>query len=208
MYLSQDIILKSYDSLSGIDISGSGKVARERTSGLKYLLATSELLNDSSLESIDLSPNQKHNRANFIEAVGRVVKLNEDNFYTNNFRDEFEQRTYYGVENNFLTSSLKRPGTYPGRPAPLLLRKNENLSLHKDYLENLNHFGDFSSYRLGLALWLLRNDEFNKEGIQGISKQILDKLENRYGNDLTSKLIVDVQEVIDFIADETLLTIT
>lgn len=205
MYLANNIVLKSYESLSGIHSGGDGKAARERTSGLRYLLATSQLLHESGLESIDLSPIQKDNRSKFIEAVGRVVKLNDDFLYSNNFRDEFEKRIHYRVGNNFLTSALKRNGPYPGRPAPLLLRTNENLSLHKDYLENLNHFGDFSIYRIGLALWLLRYDDFKQGNNENVIDQILKKLEDRYGQNVTNKLIENHQEVINFIGDETLL---
>jgi len=202
MYLSKKLIVKTFRRLQAISEDGDGKLARERTSGLKYFIATVDLLNSRKVNSINLEPKEKTNRNVFIENVGKVIRLNENGLYSNNFNDEFEISIGYKVSNNFLTASLKRNGGYPGRPAPLLYRKNEQLSLHPDYKKNLLRYGEWHRYRLELAIWLLRFDNLDISPNDLKNEDIVDKmleiLDERYGREFRDLLVEKKIELQNF----------
>ncbi len=183
MYINYNIILKAYESLSKIVENNNGKTARERLSGLKYFFATADLLTQKDQESVLISPDAKDDRMEFVASVGRIVKLDDDGGYTNNFIDEFERDQGYKVGNNFLTASLKTNAPYPGRPAPLIIRDNQSVSLSDDFKTNLLEYGDWDSYRIPLSVWLLRFDEFDGDtnDLEALTAQAYIILKERYG---------------------------
>jgi len=199
MYLSSSLIRKVYTSLGHIDDESSAKVARERTSGLRYLIATLQILKEQNTSNIDLSPQNRENRVRFVECVGNVVQL-AGNSYTNNFREEIEENPGYRVGNNFLTSALKRQGGYPGRPGHLLVRQNESLSLHPNFSTNLELFGAWNDYRIALGIWLARKLEFEGDDWtdERTASHINSSITDLYGEDFSGQLFSNNQEIIDY----------
>lgn len=162
MYINPEIVLDAFEKLSFIAPENTGKQARERVSGLKYFLATAELIAATGSDPVDLSTAAQDNRKAFIDAVGRVVRLDDDGGYTNNFIIERERADDYRVRSNFLTSSLKKNGPYPGRPAPLIVRNDETVSLFDAHDSNILQYGELTDWDLYMAIWLLRFDEFEE----------------------------------------------
>ncbi len=189
MFISDQIITTAFRNITPIE-SDDGKTARERTSGIRYFLATAEILKQNNSEQIDVSPNNNDNRKAFIDAVGRVVKLNE-NSYTKNFHNEIDKADDYRVRNNFLTTLRNKP--YPRRPAPLIMIQNDAvLSLHEDFGTNLLRYGKWEDYKTSLAVWLLRFDDFPRNTASKHKKlvaSIQTKLSNRYGEKVAQVLI-------------------
>ncbi|MBE4012686.1 AAA family ATPase [Vibrio parahaemolyticus] len=188
MYLSREICLRAFGNLHLIDPESSdGKRAKERVSGLRYFLAALSILKGNLSSSIDLSPSQTKTRKEFTDAVGGVVMLNSEGDYSTNFSGEVSRTSTYGVSNNFLTSSLKRDGTYPNRPAPLLIKNSEKLSVHPDWKANLLSFGDFESYKLDLSIWLARfYSGINPDDVAG---SIAAHIKDVYGENLFELLL-------------------
>jgi hypothetical protein len=200
MFLKQEIIIKAFKGLHTLAESHSGKKAGERTSGIRYFLAAAEILKKKQADSVRISPAEKTDRLYFVEAVGNVVRLDEDGGYTNDFYDEFERDKSYAVSSNFLTTVLKQDGAKPGRPAPLINVNNQSISLHEEYLNNLLKYGDWNSYRKSLAVWLARFDTF--EGIDGndvtkVSARIVELLRGRYGDQIASTLVKNAGELAE-----------
>lgn len=189
MYLSNKICELAYSHLGGVDPAGSGKTAVERVSGLRYLLAAARIIKAHGSTSIDLSPPQSDNRIEFSDYVGDVVRINS-NYYSKNFRDHFgENGRNYDVSSNFLTvGALRNNGSYPGRPAPLLDKNQENLSLNPNWKSNIQSFGEWESYRTYLAIWLCRFADF--PGISLVS-EVKDFLRDTYGHEIEEELIND-----------------
>lgn len=186
MFINPDIIIAAFASLSSIAPSSEGKVARERLSGLKYLLAAAEILKANNQSSVDLSPSSGGlARKKFIEAVGNVVRLDDAGGYSNNFGSEFERAKDFKVGNNFLTTVFKDDGDYPRRPPfPLIHMENENISLASNFRDNLNEYGKFDDYRIPLAVWLVRFYEFSESDgndIDAFSISCYKVLTDRYG---------------------------
>lgn len=199
MFISDQIITAAFNNITPIE-SDDGKAAKERTSGIRYFLAVAEILKQNDLEQIDVSPNNNDNRTAFIEAVGRVVKLNET-LYTKNFHNETDNADDYRVRNNFLTTLRNKP--YPRRPAPLIIIQNDAvLSLHEDFETNLLRYGKWNDYKTSLAVWLIRFDNFPKKTVANHEKLIVAihaKLKDRYGNKVADVLI-DEAELKTFIS--------
>ncbi|EHR6582416.1 AAA family ATPase [Vibrio parahaemolyticus] len=191
MYLSSETCLRAFGKLHLIDPEpNDGKRAKERVSGLRYFLAALALLKDDVSSSIDLSPSQTEMRKKFTDCVGNVVCLNQNGDYSTNFSGEVSRTATFGVSNNFLTASLKRDGTYPNRPAPLLTKSSEKLSIHSDWKSNLLSYGDFDSYKVELSIWLTRfYPDIDTDDVAGsISAYIKDT----YGEELFELLVGDI----------------
>lgn len=202
MFINPNIILNAFSELSNIDPDGDGKKARERLSALRYFLATAELLTTRQTDSILLSTDDMPARDDFTTAVGNVVRLDEDGGYTNNFSEEQERNKSYKAGNNFITTALKKDGPYPGRPAPLIIRENESVSLSPEYADNIKAFGAWPEYKLPLAIWLLRFFEFEEEvgeDSNTLAQNGCQRLIDRYG-DVANILFESPDDISVFIA--------
>jgi hypothetical protein len=190
MFLSEIVILKAYEGMAKLT-DGLGKKPLEVTSALRYLLAASRLMHENQSTEIDLSVNSPL-RDKFINAVGNIVKIHDTIYYTNNFLHEFKSGEGYSVGNNFLTTVLKRNGTYPGRPAPLFKITDEKiifLSGIADILDKKYH--KFSEVKIYLVLWLLRNEN-------GLKKENL-KTEQDFIDSLNSIISANYEQTISAI---------
>ncbi|WP_454442099.1 McrB family protein [Vibrio bathopelagicus] len=201
MYLSTNTCLTAFSHLAKISDLTTGKQAGERLSALRYFFALTRFLKETGASDIDLSPPQTEHRQRFTDFVGDIVKLGTGNSYTNNFSNDFKDTPGYGVSSNFLTTSLKKDGYYPGRPVPLIIKEDEHLSLHPDWKTNIHLFGDWSSYSTHLLVWLSRFTEF--EASPDLGTQVKNHIENTYGKEILD-LCLDDRTLNDLLADETL----
>lgn len=194
MYLKSKTVCAAFEKLELIsNRDTSGKLRRERTSALKYFFSTAELITKNGIDFIDLSVREDVNRREFISAAGNVVRLNDSNKYTNNFYDEIEEKPDFAVGSNFLTTTTKRNRNYPGRPSPLLTIEDAKVRLYDEYQNSLFEFGEFNSYRIYLAIWLLRFEVFKKEQLP--SEQVIQILKNKYGEEIQKILIKNISEL-------------
>lgn len=189
MYFSYDLVKAAFDGLVRLD-SSDGKSRKEKVSGLRYLIAASELLAQEKSTSINLGVGSSL-RSRFLEAVGNVVALNEVGLYTKDFSIEFDTKKDFGVGSNFYTTRLAASRSqniyYPGRPAHLLLLEKENISI----LENISHILSKSygidSVKAELCIWLLRNIEI-ESNIQ-TSEELITIIESKLNNIYTKEIV-------------------
>ncbi len=192
-----------------LDPSG-GKSRKERVSGLRYLIATSQLLHQNSVDSINLEVGSD-SRHDFIEAVGNVVALNDQGLYSKDFSVEFDISNDYGVGSNFLTTRLANSRSqnikYPGRPASLLLLEQEHVSI----LENVSQ-ALYESYGLGdikaeFCIWLLRNENLDITGKAMLSGELVtlikEKLADKYTAELVGAIAPNESEIQSFLSNNT-----
>ena len=83
MFFSFNFIKNAYEGLSKLDPS-DGKSRKEKVSGLRHLLGTSQLLRQENYNEVNLAPGSKF-REQFVDAVGNVVALNDQGLYSADF---------------------------------------------------------------------------------------------------------------------------
>ena len=199
MYLTPTAVCAAYEKLKQIDDDEEGKRRRERTSALRYLFATAQL-NHSSPKSNSLAPTEAKNRKLFSNAVGEVVRLDNDGSYSNDLHRDFrvseqERATDYKAGNNFLTKKLKEgiSDGYPRRPSPLITEQAPfRPVLHPEYAENIAKYGDWHGYKGALCVWLCRFDDLSVTPtvtVAELAEELFKLLEARYGSDFISSLV-------------------
>ena len=197
MFFSPSILKASYANLIKLDAS-NGKSRKERVSGLRYLLATSQLSQKQGNPNINLAVGSD-SRKEFVEAVGEVVALNDQGLYSKDFAKEWDEIKDYGVRSNFYTtrlaSSRSQDIQYPGRPGHLLFLENEKVSILDDVGQVLLDSFGVEGVKADLCIWLLRNEEFNitdsKPPAAELLKEIEQKLRSRYTSDVVDALLCD-----------------
>lgn len=95
MFFSYDFIKSAYEGLIKLD-SSAGKSRQEKISGLRYLMATSQLLHQESSSDVNLAVGSEF-RGQFVDAVGNVVALNDQGLYSKDFANELDTNKDYGV---------------------------------------------------------------------------------------------------------------
>ena len=151
MFLSKEIILNCFKSLSKIDNSVEGKKRQEMVSAIRYYLATAELVHTKGNEHVNLAVGNDL-RSDFIKAVGNVVRFGKTKTYSLDFSDVVKSSTDFSVGSNFLTTVVKssagKSRDYPSRQrsAPLLSLTDWVLSLHADSAENLRDTYEIEAY--------------------------------------------------------------
>lgn len=201
MYLSQKIIKVSYETMGEIT-DKTGKKPIEVTSAIRYLLAISALLKSYNLQTINLSVVNDEARRRFVEEVGRVVSLSNNTTYTNNFLSGFLIFPDYAARNNFLTTRLKIDGLYPGRPAPLISIENQTVGIIDNVNETLTKSYNLEIVKVGLVLWILRNEDFDivdsfeiEDFVNVFNQKITDIYESKVANSLK----IETDEFNDFL---------
>lgn len=207
MYISLSFLEYIFPHLKKIG-PDRGKSRLERVSALRHFLAAAELIKNHG--SINLNPeNDNGFRSEFIDAVGHVVALKAHINYTPDFVVSVKSRDYK-TGSNFLTTRLKNsdgaPIDYPGRPGPLLHLDKWNISIHENYLENLNTFYNLSQFRAPFSLWLLRNDQFRNDLLPSAPPpldNIKELLLNRYDTHIAEIFTPSQDEYLSFLTDFT-----
>ena len=206
MYFSYDLIKNTYIGLFALDPS-EGKSRKEKVSGLRYLIATSELLKKGGSSDIDLSLGSPL-RADFVTAVGNVVALNEQGLYTQDFSSDLSEQGDYGVGSNFFTTRLRESRfqdmRYPGRYANLLKLEREHISIISNVGEALSNSYGVGNIKAQLCVWLLRNEDFATQtgnvSAVNLLQLINAKLTAKYTADLVASIIPTVHEVQDLVS--------
>tara|TARA_R110001592_G_scaffold363341_1_gene684400 strand:- start:13303 stop:14868 length:1566 start_codon:yes stop_codon:yes gene_type:complete len=201
LFFSPSLVKTAYDELVELD-SSSGKSRKERVSGLRYLIATSQLLHEENTNRINLAVGSE-SRANFIHAVGNVVALNDQGLYSKDFAGELDEKNDYGVGSNFFTTRLAASRSqnilYPGRPAHLLLLEEEHASIIGDIREILSHYYGIEKIKAELCIWLLRNEGFAiSESIvsaDDLNSLIDTKLREKYTAEIVDAIICNPGEL-------------
>jgi hypothetical protein len=162
VYFSHEIIKRAYKNLINLD-SSTGKSRMEKVSGLRHLLAASQLLLQESAHEFSLAVGSDL-RKKFVEAVGRIVALNANGLYTKDFASSFEFNDDYAVGSNFFTTRLvtsrSQDTVYPRRPAPLLVLKQETVSIIDNVEDVLQRSYGLAHIKAELSIWLLRANYF------------------------------------------------
>ena len=181
---------------------------KEKISGLRYLMATSQLLHSTQSTNIDLSVGSQ-TRNDFLDAVGSIVALNDNGLYSKDFAGEFDVKKDYGVGSNFFTTRLANSRSqdirYPGRPASLLELKHEHVSILENVSQTLSQSYGIGNIKSELCVWLLRNEDFEiSSNIISISESELaalfsSKLNQKYTPEVVAAITPDKTEIIGFI---------
>lgn len=205
MFFSTSIIKSAYDDLIKID-RGLGKSRKEKVSGLRYLLATSELLRTSGLNTLDLSLGSTWKQP-FIDAVGKIVALNQEGLYTKDFSKEIDKKSDFGVGSNFTTTRLANSRSqdilYPGRPAPLLLLQKEQVSILDNIEAVLETSYGIKQVKPELCIWLLRNEDFGEQdnilSPSGLLLLITERLNSHYTLEVVNAILPSEEELNNFL---------
>ena len=206
MFFSFSFINNAYEGLIKLD-PRTGKSRKEKTSGLRYLLATSQLLRQENRSEIDLGVRSEF-RQQFIDAVGNVVALNDQGLFSADFAKDIQTRQDHSVGSNFLTTPLRnsrdRNSLYPGRPGPLLKLNSEYASIHPDVKENLINLYHVNRISSELCIWLLRNEDFGPLTDILTPEELLllltSKLSDIYTPEVVSVISPSVEELTTYIS--------
>lgn len=209
MFFSYDFIKSAYNGLIKLDPS-TGKSRQEKISGLRYLIATSQLLREKNVNEINLAVGSDL-RHEFVDAVGNVVALNNQGLYSKDFANEFDDNNDYGVGSNFFTTRLANSRSqnikYPGRPEGLLYLKQEEVSILENVSQTLSDSYGVGNIKVELCIWLLRNENFNStaKDISGDKLKALidEQLARKYTNEIVLAITPSVIDVQNFIANAT-----
>ncbi|MBE0471867.1 MAG: AAA family ATPase [Methyloprofundus sp.] len=206
MFFSHDLIKSAYKKLIKLD-SSDGKSRKEKVSGLRYLIATSQLLHQEKTESVNLAVGSLL-RNEFINAVGNVVALNEQGLYSKDFANELDTKRDYGVGSNFFTTRLANSRSqdieYPGRPAALLFLTQEHASILPNVSQTLSDSYGIESVKTELCIWLLRNEDFNvitkTVSSDDLTNLITEKLDEKYTPEIVASISPTDTELQNFIS--------
>ncbi|MBL4679987.1 MAG: AAA family ATPase [Pseudomonadales bacterium] len=199
MFFSYDFIKDAYSGLIKLDPS-DGKSRKEKVSGLRYLIATSQLLRQENSNNINLSVGSEL-REQFIDAVGNVVSLNDEGLYSKDFSNELDTKKGFGVGSNFLTTRLANSRSqdirYPGRPANLLALKQEHASILENASQTLTDSYGIGNIKPELCIWLLRAEEFTASSETISSSDLLLLLESKLNEKYTSEVVSAIKPTND-----------
>jgi len=206
VYLSSELVIKAYGQLVEID-NTAGKSRMEKVSGVRYLLATSELLKRHNSISVDLSVDNRELRKEFVDAVAEVICIDSEKNYTKDFSTDFGKHKDFGVGSNFFTTRLANSRAqeinYPGRPSSLLFLNQEKISILGDAFSKLTSDYLLHNIKTPLSLWILRNTDFDIESSISEPTEILElikqKLINKYTQEVADYLVPDLAELSSII---------
>ncbi len=206
MFFSHDLIKSAYKGLIKLDPS-DGKSRKEKISGLRYLIATSQLLHQENAKSVNLAVGSDL-RNEFINAVGNVVALNNQGLYSKDFANELDTKKDYGVGSNFFTTRLANSRSqdveYPGRPSPLLFLTQEKASILPNFNQTLTDSYGIGNIKTEFCIWLLRNADFNapakKVSSEELKKIIEEKLAEQYTSEIIGAISPTGNELQNFIS--------
>ncbi len=206
MFFTSDIINQAFSQLKEIDPS-SGKSRKEKISGLRYLLAASSLLKKMNVTQLNMKVGSDL-RNDFLSKVGNVVALDDNGLYTKDFNNEFDIKNDYGIGSNFYTTRLavsrSRIVQYPGRPSPLLILKEENISLAVDVTDALVKHYNIVKIKTALCFWLMRKTDIDLTIAKPSEKEIHNEIDmfmkNEYSHEVYLALQLSIDDIKDFLS--------
>lgn len=199
MYLSKEVLQRVFNKLQAIG-PDTGKSRQERVSAISRFLACADLLQSLNVSKVSLAP-ESETRSEFVSAVGRILKLDDNGLFTPDFVHKARHHDYR-IGSNFLTTQVKNSrgsnAPYPGRPAHLLQLTDESASLFQDYATNLLSKYNWSKFCDALALWLSRDVEFSDVSTaQKVIEQIDQHLTYRFGSSIAALFKMSVEEYLE-----------
>lgn len=196
MFVSKENLIEAFEQIHLLYSHNPDELEKQGCtqffSGMRYFLATSAFEQRNGKSMVD-STNLEDKSA-FVEYVGEVVSINE-NEYTCNFYNDFKQDKDYKVGSNFFSAgfiddSRKNPAQiyeYPSRDKDNIILKASKgkfgiaeagmTAFKRKYLEREN-------FKYALVLWLIRN-----ENVESLSKECIETfLMNRYTREVAKAL--------------------
>ncbi len=199
MFVSKENLIKVFKQIHLLYSNDSDELDKQGCtqffSGMRYFLATSAFEQRNKKSMVD-STNLDDKRA-FVEYVGEVVSINE-NEYTCNFYNDFKQDKDYKVGSNFYSAgfvddSRKNPKVtygYPSRDKDnIILEASEGkfgmaeaglTAFKRKYLAN-------EEFKYALVIWLIRNENIESEFLS--KEDVVSFLMKRYTKDVANALI-------------------
>ena len=201
MQFSEDIWHRVVQGLRAIGPDG-GKARLERVSGLSRFLGCAELIQQSGQGQVSLAVGER-GRNDLIPAVGHVLALDANGMFTPDFVRR-DRKLDYSIGSNFLTTGVRgsrgRDISLPNRPAPLLNLRNEVVTIHDNFRDNLLQHFQLDVIRVPLCFWLTREADFAEDGTNDdIVDTINTRIGERYGPDVAQLLTLETDEFEGFV---------
>lgn len=197
MFISKENLIEAFKHIHLLYSSNPDELTKQGCtqffSGMRYFLATSAFEKRNMKSMVDSTNLQ--DKSIFVEYVGELVSINEDE-YTCNFYNDFKQDEDYKVGSNFFSAgfvddSRKNPAViyeYPSRDKSNIILKATNgkfkiaeagpTAFKRKYLQQKN-------FNCALVIWLIRN-----ENIESLSKEYVESfLKNRYTSEVAKALL-------------------
>jgi len=198
MFVSRENLIEAFKQIHQLYSNNPDELTKQGCtqffSGMRYFLAASAFEKRNMRSMIDSTDLQDKNA--FIEYVGELVSINDDE-YTCNFYNDFKRDEDYKVGSNFYSAgfvddSRKNPAVifeYPSRDKSNIILKASNgkfgiatagtTAFKRKYLER-------SNFKYALIIWLVRN-----ENVDSLTKEYVESfLMNHYTEDVAKALFL------------------
>ena len=190
-YLSKEIILKSYLTLSSLT-EDHKQGQTQIVSAIRHFFAL-DMFYKSEVKDCDL--NNSEDRKLFVKNVQKLVNI-KDSFYTTNFYTTLKPIEDCGVGSNFTSvgvvnnSKQNTSATYdyPTRGGyPLFNVRNVVAIRNTNYYKNITHYLFSDTMRAAFIIWMLRNEFFTELNTTSIKKKLLTLLTTELVNAFAPK---------------------
>ena len=198
-YLSKELILKSYQTLSSLT-EDHKQGQTQIVSAIRHLFAL-DMFYKSKAKDCDLNDND--DKSIFVENVKKLVNIKED-YYTTNFHTTIKPIEDCGVGSNFTSAGVvnnSKQNTiqtydYPTRGQfPLFNVRNAVAIRNTEYYKNIKHYLCSENIRAAFAIWILRNEYFSELDLAAIVR----KLQAILTSELIAAFMAKDENVISFI---------
>ena len=179
-YLSKELLLKTYKTLSGLT-EDHRQGQTQIVSAMRHLLAFDMYFKKNNT---NCSLGVSSNRDDFVENVKKVVNISGD-YYTTNFYTTIKPLSDCGVGSNFFSAGVvnnSKQNTaylydYPTRGQyPLFRVKNNELIREIAYYKNVRYYLKSAEIKCAFVLWVLRKSfltELNAASIKEVLQEYL-----------------------------------
>lgn len=198
-YLSKELILKSYQTLSSLT-EDHKQGQTQIVSAIRHLFAL-DMFYKSKAKDCDLNSND--DKSIFIENVKKLVNIKEY-YYTTNFYTTIKPLEDCGVGSNFTSAGVvnnSKQNTiqtydYPTRGQyPLFNVRNAVAIRNVGLYRNIKHYLCSETIRAAFAIWILRNEHFLELDLIAIKG----KLQSILTQELIEAFMPKDESIISFI---------
>ena len=175
-YLSKELILKSYLTLSSLT-EDHKQGQTQIVSAIRHLFAL-DMFYKSEEKDCDLNNND--DKSVFVENVKKLVNIKDD-YYTTNFYTTIKPIEDCGVGSNFTSAGVvnnskqntSQTYDYPTRGQhPLFIVRNAVAIRRQEYYKNIKHYLSSETIRAAFAIWILRNEYFAELNLSVINRKL------------------------------------
>lgn len=198
-YLSKELVLKSYYSLSFLT-EDHKQGQTQIVSAIRHFFALDMYYKEKGT-TCDLKVSDERNL--FIDKVRKLVNI-RDEYYTTNFYTTIKPLEDCGVGSNFTSAGVvnnSRQNTtqtydYPTRGQyPLFNVRNAILIRNTSNYKNITHYLSSETIRSAFVVWVLRNESLSNLSTEAIKVQ----LHSMFTNELVDCLLRDDDNLQSFI---------